>query len=75
MSDKTMLRHCPRCNISIVDDTIECPVCHGVVDDMEDRDMDSPSYSVTYPDVSQNTTALSSNTRFSSYDFIHAPAF
>ena len=58
MSDKTMLRHCPRCNISIVDDTIECPVCHGVVDDMEDRDMDSPSYSVTYPDVSQNTKLM-----------------
>ena len=56
MSDTGTLRHCPRCKLNIIDDTIECPICHGVVDEPEDRDMDNPSISVTYPDVSSSTS-------------------
>ena len=53
MSDENTLRRCPRCKINIIDDTIECPLCHGVVEDTpEDRNMEEPSISVTYPDIS-----------------------
>jgi len=45
--------HCPRCNIDIVDDTIQCPLCHGVVENTpENRNMEEASISITYPDVS-----------------------
>lgn len=57
MSDTNTLRRCPRCNLNLVDDTIECPLCHGVVemDGEEDNDhMSHESVSVTYPDVSYN---------------------
>lgn len=54
MSDTAALRQCNRCKIKIVDDTIECPLCHGVVDMDEDRAMNEPSVSITYPDVSSS---------------------
>ena len=57
-----MYRKCIRCNVKIEDDTIKCPLCHGVVelfpDEGEDEfspelelSMDSESKSTTYPGV------------------------
>ena len=58
-----MSRHCNRCNIEIMDDAIECPLCHGVLEDAPDSDADTPqvedvSRSLTYPDVSSSVHLL-----------------
>ena len=50
-----MSRHCNRCNVDVVDEAIECPLCHGVLD-LDDEDKvenisDMVSRSATYPDV------------------------
>ena len=58
MSDTGVLRRCPRCNVKLIDDAIECPLCHGVVESDEDRDMEEASVSVTYPDISYSIRAL-----------------
>lgn len=61
MSDSVVLRRCPRCNLKLVDKTIECPLCHGVVEteDGDDIDrMDEIPESVTYPDVSEKMRLL-----------------
>ncbi|MCR5213565.1 MAG: hypothetical protein K6E10_04055 [Eubacterium sp.] len=52
-----MSKHCVRCNIDIVDDAVKCPLCDGVLADMEDDSDETPgvdqmSKSITYPDVS-----------------------
>ena len=58
-SGAAVLRRCPRCKISIVDDTIECPLCHGVVENTpDDRNMDEASVSLTYPDISVRMRTL-----------------
>lgn len=58
-SEASNLRRCPRCKISIVDDTIECPLCHGVVENApENRNMEEASISLTYPDISVRTRVL-----------------
>ena len=57
-----MYRKCIRCNLKIADDTIKCPLCHGVVELMPDEgedefspeleiSMESESKSITYPGV------------------------
>lgn len=50
-----MSRHCNRCNVDVVDEAIECPLCHGVLE-LDDEDKvenisDMVSKSSTYPDV------------------------
>ena len=50
-----MSRHCNRCNVDVVDEAIECPLCHGVLD-LDDENKvenisDMVSRSATYPDV------------------------
>ena len=50
-----MSRHCNRCNVDVVDEAIECPLCHGVLE-LDDEDKvenisDMVSRSATYPDV------------------------
>ena len=50
-----MSRHCNRCNVDVVDEAIECPLCHEVLD-LDDEDKvenisDMVSRSATYPDV------------------------
>ena len=32
-----MSRHCNRCNVDVVDEAIECPLCHGVLE-LDDED-------------------------------------
>lgn len=61
MSDVGTLRRCPRCNLNLVDDTIECPLCHGVVELEGDEDgdrMSQESKSLTYPDVLHKLKAI-----------------
>ena len=59
LNEASNLRRCPRCKISIVDDTIECPLCHGVVENApENRNMEEASISLTYPDISVRTRVL-----------------
>mgnify|MGYP007070239519 CR=1 FL=1 len=43
-----MERKCIRCNLIIVDEAVECPLCHGV---LESTTSGTVSRSVTYPDV------------------------
>lgn len=45
-----MSRRCVRCNIEIKDDAIECPLCHGVLENAHEKE----SRSLTYPDVSES---------------------
>lgn len=54
MSDTGTLRRCNRCNIDIVDEAIECPLCHGVLDHEpgEEVTVGNESKSITYPDIS-----------------------
>ena len=58
MSDTGVMRRCPRCKINLIDDAIVCPLCHGVVESDEDRNMEEASVSVTYPDVSSSIKIL-----------------
>ena len=50
-----MSRHCNRCNVDVVDEAIECPLCHGILEIEEENRVekisDTVSKSVTYPDV------------------------
>ncbi len=45
-----MAGRCMRCKINIVDDTLECPLCHGVLDGESDAEI---GLSVTYPNVAE----------------------
>ena len=58
MSDTDVLRRCPRCHVKLIDDAIECPLCRGVVDADEDRNMEEASMSVTYPDISYSIRTI-----------------
>ena len=48
-----MSRRCIRCNVNIVDDAIECPLCHGVLETGkgDEHSIGQESVSLTYPDV------------------------
>ena len=55
-----MERKCIRCNIKIIDNALECPLCHGVLEvegthdeagEDHDAALENGSKSVTYPDV------------------------
>lgn len=48
-----MSRRCIRCNVNIIDDAIECPLCHGVLEmgEGDEHKIGQESVSVTYPDV------------------------
>ena len=56
-----MERKCIRCNLNIHDETMECPLCHGVLEmrlDEESVDISDAAHSVTYPDISSSIKTM-----------------
>ncbi len=49
---------CKRCKVNIVDNTLSCPLCNGVVEKVVGEDASSSSHSIMYPQNSQSTRKL-----------------
>ena len=72
-----MERKCIRCNVKIIDNTVECPLCHGVlesdseIDKVDEKD-EERSKSVTYPDVTYELRTMQFITRLAIFASIVA---
>lgn len=51
------MSRCHRCNVEILDETIVCPLCHGVLEREDDGEIEH-SRSLMYPDITQYTKKL-----------------
>ena len=72
-----MERKCIRCNIKIIDNTVECPLCHGVLEvehevEKTDEQVEGESKSVTYPDVTDELRTMQFITRLAIFASIVA---